>query len=92
MQSEMTNVLSPMVANSQVSGEHLDVDKGWGYLEHLLFKQHLLWIQSDAHERRRSVQMVFPSGVGCSTNGFGTPVAHSLFSMIEDKNVQEEDW
>ncbi len=88
---EQITAVEAAIADSEVNGEHLDVDTGWGYLEHLLYNQHLVWIQSDAQEKRRIARLVFPSGIRCSKDGLGTPVTHSLFSMLADENVREEE-
>ena len=87
---EQITAVEAAIAGSQVSGERLDVDTGWGYLEHLLFNQHHLWNQSDAQEKRRIARLIFPSGIRCSKEGFGTPLTHSLFSMLGDENVPIE--
>ena len=87
---EQIAAVEAAIADSEVSGEHLDVDTGWGYLEHLLYDQHLVWIQADAQEKRRLARMVFPSGIRCSKGGLGTPLTHSLFSMLGDENVPTE--
>jgi len=39
------------IADSGMSVEHLTVDTERDYLEHLLYNQHLVWIQSDAQEK-----------------------------------------
>jgi site-specific DNA recombinase len=88
--AEQISAVEAGIADSEVSGEELDVDTGWGYLEHLLYNQHLAWIRSDAQERRRIARLIFPSGIRCSRDGFGTPLTHSLFSMSGDENVPSE--
>ena len=87
---EQITAVEAAIADSGASGEALDVDTGWGYLEHLLYNQHLVWNQSDAQEKRRIAHLVFPSGIKCSKEGLGTPVTHSLFSMLGNENVPME--
>ena len=87
---EQLTAVEAAIADSEMSGEHLDVDTGWGYLEHLLYNQHLVWIQSDVQEKRRIARLIFPSGIKCSREGLGTPLTHSLFSMLADENVPME--
>ena len=70
------------IADSEVIGEHPGVDTGWGYLEHLLFNQHLAWIQSDAQEKRRIARLIFPSGIRCASEGFGNTPNSFTFQYV----------
>jgi site-specific DNA recombinase len=87
---EQITAVEAAIADSEVSREPLDVDTAWGYLEHLLYNQHLVWIQADAQEKRRIARLIFPSGIRCSKGGFGTPLTHSLFSMLGDESIPME--
>ena len=71
--------------------EHLDCDTALGYLEHLMFNQHALWFESNTEQKRRMARSIFPSGIRCSKEGLGTPPTHSIFSMLGDENVSQEN-
>ncbi len=79
------------LSDAEAANQELDCDTAWGYLEHLLFNQHLLWMQTDTAEKRRIAKLIFPFGIRCSKEGFGTPVTHSLFSILADENVPREE-
>jgi hypothetical protein len=87
LSEQIAEVSAALTAAESASEEELDVDTAWGYLEHLLFNQQLLWNRADAHERRRIAHFIFPPGVRCTKEGFRTPVDHSLFSMVGDDSV-----
>jgi site-specific DNA recombinase len=79
------------LADAEGASQELDCDTAFSYLEHLLYNQHLLWNESDAEARQRMAMQIFPSGIRCATEGFGTPVSHSIFSIMSNENVGAED-
>ncbi|HKF50649.1 MAG TPA: hypothetical protein VKB38_25015 [Terracidiphilus sp.] len=74
----------------RANGPELDVDTAFGYLSHLVWNQHIFYQDSDLEEKRRVARTIFPAGIRCSKDGFGTAVTHSLFSVLADESVSPE--
>ena len=70
--------------------EGLDRDTACSYLEHLLFNLHILWHEADAANKLRFGRLVYPAGVTCSKEGFGTPLSSSIFSILGAEDVPRE--
>ena len=67
----------------------IDVDTALSYLMHLLWNSHILWETSDLEVKQRLARLIFPEGVTFSNDDFGTPVTHSIFSLLADKSVED---
>ena len=71
--------------------EDLDVDTALGYLQHLLWNHHNYYLSSSLEGKRRISKLIFPDGIKCLKNGFGTAVTNSLFNMLGDESVPKND-
>ena len=67
----------------------LDLETALGYLRHLLWNTGIYYMQGDLVGKQRIALRIFPNGIKCSKDGFGTPETTSLFSVLADENTPE---
>jgi site-specific DNA recombinase len=73
--------------------EVLDLDSAIEYLTHLLWNTSLVWQTSDLQGKKRIQRRMFPEGLpygGRGVDGFGTPVTHSIYTLLAGDLVDEE--
>ena len=75
---------------NDVQRTELDVDLALSYLAHLLWNQHILFENSDLDGKKLILKALFPAGITCSKQGFGTVVTHSIYSMLADESVTRD--
>jgi site-specific DNA recombinase len=71
--------------------EDLDIDAAISYLEHLLWNARLTWENSDLQGKQRLQRRIFPKGLLMGKTDVGTPVTHSIYLLLADDLVGEED-
>jgi site-specific DNA recombinase len=71
----------------------IDVDTALSYLNHLFWNSRILWETSDLRGKQRLARLIFPEGIVLSKDGFGdrfgTPVTHSIYTLLADESVGE---
>jgi len=68
----------------------LDLETAIEYLTHLLWNTSIVW-QTSALSGKSSIQRrVFPNGLTWQKTGFGTPVMHSIYSLLGDDSIDDE--
>jgi site-specific DNA recombinase len=67
----------------------LDLETALEYLKFQFWNTHILWQQSDLAGKVRLQRAIFPNGVVWSSEGFGTPVTHSIFSLLAAAESEE---
>lgn len=67
----------------------LDLGTALEYLRYQFWNTHILWQQSDLAGKIRLQQAIFPRGVIWSSEGFGTPETHSIFSLLQAYETEE---
>ena len=67
----------------------LDLETALEYLKFQFWNTHILWQQSDLAGKVRLQRAIFPNGVIWSSEGFGTPVTHSIFSLLPAAESEE---
>jgi hypothetical protein len=70
--------------------EVLDLDSAIEYLTHLLWNTSLVWQASDLQGKKRIQRRMFPEGLPYGETGFGTPVTHSIYTLLSSDSVDEE--
>ena len=68
----------------------VDVEAAIEYLTHLLWNTGIVWQTSHLHDKQSIQRRLFPDGLTYSKDGFGTPVTHSIYSLLGDDSVLEE--
>jgi hypothetical protein len=68
----------------------LDLDSAIEYLTHLLWNTSLVWQTSDLQGKRRIQRRMFPEGLSYGETGFGTPVTHSIYTLLASDSMDEE--
>jgi site-specific DNA recombinase len=68
----------------------LDIDSAIEYLTHLLWNTSVIWQTSDLQGKKRIQGRIFPNGLSYSKNGFGTPVTHSIYSLLGEDSGDEK--
>jgi hypothetical protein len=61
------------------------------YLLHLLWNSRNLWDDSNLAGKQRLARTIFPEGIFFTDEGFGTPVTHSIYMLLTDSNIEEEE-
>jgi PAS domain-containing protein len=69
--------------------EVLDLDSAIEYLTHLLWNTSLVWQTSDLQGEKRIQRRMFPEGLSYGKTGFGTPVTHSIYTLLASDFVDE---
>jgi hypothetical protein len=72
------------VAESDV----LDLDSA-EYLTHLLWNTSVVWQTSDLQGKKRIQRRMFPEGLSFDKTGFGTPVTHSIYTLLASDSMDE---
>ena len=67
----------------------IDADTAVSYLMHLFWNSRNLWENSDLDGKQRIARTIFPEGIFFTEAGFGTPVTHSVYTLLADSNVEE---
>jgi site-specific DNA recombinase len=67
----------------------LDLDSAIEYLTHLLWNTSIAWQTSDLRGKQRIQRRIFPEGLIFEKTGFGTPVTHSIYTLLGDDSVSE---
>jgi site-specific DNA recombinase len=62
--------------------EVLDLDSAIEYLTHLLWNTSIVWQTSDLQGKKRIQRRMFPEGLQYGESGFGTPVTHSIYTLL----------
>src|SRR5271165_6385680 len=75
---------------NDVQQTDLDVDLALSYLSHLLWNQHILFENSDLDGKKLICRALFPAGITCSKQGFGTVITRSIYSMLADESVSRD--
>ena len=75
------------IAESEV----LDLDSAIEFLTHLLWNTSITWQTSDLRGKQRIQRRMFPEGLIFEKTGFGTPVTHSIYTLLGDDSVSEHD-
>jgi hypothetical protein len=68
----------------------LDLDPALGYLQHLLWNTSSIWQTSDLRGKQKIQRKVFPKGLIWEKTGFGTPVTHSIYTLLVSDSVDAE--
>ena len=74
---------------SSAESTELDLETALEYLKYQFWNTHILWQQSDLAGKVRLQQAIFPKGVIWSSEGFGTPETHSIFSLLPAYEAEE---
>ena len=69
----------------------LDVETAFGYLQYLLCNTLNLSESSDLRGRQEIQRRVFPNGISWQENGFGTPVTHSLYTLLSLDSLPDSE-
>jgi site-specific DNA recombinase len=88
MNNEATEKIADLrmrLALSQ-SGE-LDLETAIEYLNHLLWNTSTIWQTSDLQGKQKLQRRLFPKGLTFEKTGFGTPVTHSIYTLLVSDSV-----
>jgi site-specific DNA recombinase len=69
----------------------LDIDSAIEYLPHILWNTSVIWQTSDLQGKQRIQRRMFPKGLSYQKTGFGTPVTHSIYTLLASDFVSETD-
>jgi site-specific DNA recombinase len=67
----------------------LDIDSAIEHLTHILWNTSVIWQTSDLQGKKKILRRMFPDGLASSKNGFGTPVTHSIYTLLCADSVDE---
>ena len=67
----------------------LDLDSAIEYLTHLLWNTSLVWQTSDLQGKKRIQRRMFPEGLVYGSEGFGTPLTHSIYTLLASNSLDE---
>jgi site-specific DNA recombinase len=70
--------------------EGLDLEQAIEYLTHLLWNTSVTWQSSGLQGKQQLQRRVFPEGLIFDGRGFGTPVTHSIYTLLGDDSLNEE--
>jgi len=73
----------------RAESSELDLETSLGYLFHLLWNTCAIWQTSDLQGKQRIQRRIFPMGVAFDKTGFGTPVTHSIYTLLGDESVSD---
>ena len=71
--------------------EHLNADELIEFLHHKLWNTSIEWQMADLRGKQSIQRRVFPEGVKWEKSGFGTPVTHSLYSLLANDSMSESE-
>ena len=74
---------------ASAESSELDLETALNYLKYQFLNTHILWDESDLAGKIRLQQSIFPKGVVWSSKGFGTPVTHSIFNLLQAPSAEE---
>ena len=76
-----------------MQAEHnvIDVDTALSYVMHLFWNSRNLWEESDLGAKQRLAKLIFPKGIIFSKRSFGTPLTHSIYTLLADERVEERE-
>ena len=83
-------ILATTSVLEQIETTELDVDVAISYLNQMLWNLPNLYQTGDLNSNTLLFRTIFPQGIKCSKTGLGTPVTHSLYSMLADESVSAE--
>jgi Reverse transcriptase (RNA-dependent DNA polymerase) len=69
--------------------EVLDLDSAIEYLTHILWNTSIAWQTSDLQGKKRVQRRMFPEGLVYGETGFGTPVTHSIYTLLASDSMDE---
>lgn len=69
--------------------EVLDIDSSIEYLTHILWNTSIARQTSDLQGKKRIQRMMFPEGLTYSDDSFGTPVTHSIYTLLASDSMDE---
>jgi hypothetical protein len=67
----------------------LDIDSAIEHLTHILWNTSIAWQASDLQGKKKILRRMFPEGLVFDRTGFGTPVTHSIYTLIASDYVNE---
>ena len=79
IRSELEDVRVRLIS---AESSELDLETALEYLQYQFWNTNILWEQSDLAGKIRLQGSIFPKGIVWSSEGFGTPVTHSIFSLL----------
>jgi hypothetical protein len=59
------------------------------YLTHLLLNTSTIWQTSDLQGKQKLQRRLFPNGLVFEKSGFGTPITHSIYTLLASDSVDE---
>lgn len=74
-----------------IEAADFDVEAALDYLIHVLWNARTTWEMSNLADRKRLQTRLFPAGLVYDSEGFGTPVTHSIYSLLGDESVLESE-
>ncbi len=81
------------VKSNLILAEHsvIDVNTALSYLKHLFWNSRNLWENNDFHGKQRLARLIFPKGITPTESDFGTPLTHSIYTLLADESVDGEE-
>ena len=85
-----------LIADIQVRLEiaeriELSIETALGYLSHILWNTRLLRKDANLQGKKAILSRIFPNGLSMSEKGFGTPLTHSLYTLLSENSVNETE-
>ena len=56
---------------------------------HLFWNSRTLLEKSDLDGKQRLARLIFPAGLIFTKSGFGTPITHSIYTLLADESIEE---
>lgn len=69
--------------------DELDLETAIEYLTHLLWNTSTIWQTSDLQGKQKLQRRLFPNGLIFEKSSFGTPVTHSIYTLLVSDSVDE---
>ena len=73
-----------------VEGAEPDKEESLAYILHLIWNPSLTWETAPLQDKQRLQRRMFPEGLILDKTGVGTPVSHSIYTLLADDSVDEE--
>ena len=74
---------------ASAESNELDLDTALGYLKHILWNTASVWESASLREKHSIQRRTFPDGLVWLEKGFGTPVTHSIYTLLVDDSVRD---
>lgn len=90
IRAKTTSAIADIQLRIEVAeSSEVDLETSLAYIQHLLWNPSAIWQTAPLLEKQRLQRRIFPQGVLAEKTGIGTPVTHSIYTLLADDSVEE---